>query len=446
MENITTSKTVERTDSEPLNFAYVSKETTIHNETTPVIKEEENAPQNTDAELDKVAKDIPFTQATASDPLTKKKPNQITVALNEGETLMGLLRENGASRNDAYYAIESLRPFYNPRSIKIGQEFTLYYKSDENNERQLDSIKIETSPIISYLTTRNAEGSFETQKHEKELTAYYDAASGTIDSSLSVACDKAGVPVKIVHDLIQIYSWDLDFQRDVQQGDQFEILYERSYDDEGTPLVTGNIVYANLKVHGEDIKIYRQELKDGTIEYFKEDGISVKRQLMRTPINGARISSGFGMRKHPILGYSKKHSGLDFAAPRGTPIFAAGDGVIERAGRNGSYGNYVRIRHRSGLKTAYAHMKNIAKDIKNGVRVKQKQIIGYVGSTGRSTGPHLHYEVIKDGQKVNPARVDLPTGIELKGTNLANLKNTMKRMKQRFADASKNGRIKVASR
>jgi murein DD-endopeptidase MepM/ murein hydrolase activator NlpD len=187
-----------------------------------------------------------------------------------------------------------------------------------------------------------------------------------------------------------------------------------------------------LTVNSQPIEIYRFTLKNGDIDYFTEDGWSVRKALMKTPIDGARMSSGFGMRHHPILGYNKMHKGADFAAPTGTPIYAAGDGTLEHVGRKGAYGNYIRIRHNSTLKTAYAHLNKFAKGMSASKRVKQGQIIGYVGTTGRSTGPHLHYEVLLDGKQVNPNRIDLPTGEKLKGTNYANLQALIKKRQKEF--------------
>ncbi|MCK5275569.1 MAG: M23 family metallopeptidase, partial [Alphaproteobacteria bacterium] len=218
---------------------------------------------------------------------------------------------------------------------------------------------------------------------------------------------------------IRIFSWDVDFQRDIRKGDGFEVMYERFFDDNGELAHNGEVVYASLTLSGKRHAVYRHILKNGDVDYFDEKGQSAKKALMRTPIDGARLSSGFGKRKHPILGYTKMHKGLDFAAPRGTPIYAAGNGTVNYAGKKGGYGNYVRIRHNGTYQTAYAHMSGIARGVRKGKRVNQGQVIGYVGTTGRSTGNHLHYEVIRNGKFINSRRMHLPSGKALKGDDLA---------------------------
>jgi murein DD-endopeptidase MepM/ murein hydrolase activator NlpD len=219
--------------------------------------------------------------------------------------------------------------------------------------------------------------------------------------------------------MIRIFSFDVDFQRELQPGDSFEVLYEALFEDDGSLAKTDGVLYASLTLSGERLDMYNFTPQSGHDDFFDRKGQSVRKTLMRTPIDGARLSSRFGMRKHPVLGYTRQHKGVDFAAPRGTPIYAAGDGVIESAGRNGGYGKYLRIRHNSTYKTAYGHMTRIAKGMRRGKRVRQGQIIGYVGSTGRSTGPHLHYEVLRGGRQVNPLKIKLPSGEKLKAADLA---------------------------
>ena len=220
-------------------------------------------------------------------------------------------------------------------------------------------------------------------------------------------------------ELIRAYSWDVDFQRDIRSGDTFQVMYERVYDEHGNHVHSGNIRFAQLTLSGKRHPIYRYRSKDGDDDYFDERGQSARKALMRTPIDGARLSSGFGRRRHPILGYNKMHRGVDFAAPRGTSIYAAGNGTIIKAGRNGAYGIYIRIRHNNRYSTAYGHMKGLARSARRGKRVTQGQIIGYVGTTGRSTGPHLHYEILSNGRRTNPMKIKMPSGRKLKGGALA---------------------------
>ena len=220
---------------------------------------------------------------------------------------------------------------------------------------------------------------------------------------------KNGVSPDILVKIISLFSFDLDFQRDIRKKDRFQIMYEVFEDENKKVVETGEILFANLKLSGQDNGLYYFD-KEGSEGHYDKNGKSVKKALMKTPINGARLSSPFGMRKHPIDGYNKMHRGTDFAAPTGTPIMASGDGVVKKAGWCGGGGNCVKIRHNSTYQTIYAHMSKFARGIKAGVRVKQGQTIGYVGSTGKSTGPHLHYEVIVNGKKVNSQKLKLPSG------------------------------------
>ena len=254
----------------------------------------------------------------------------------------------------------------------------------------------------------------------------------------------AGLPISILMEMVQIFSFDVDFQREIQKGDKFEVLYENQLNDDGETVALGPVLFASLSLSGKILGLYRHEPGNGPVDYFNIKGQSARKALMRTPINGASLSSGYGMRRHPILGYNKMHRGLDFSAPRRTPIVAAGDGVIEVAGRNGSYGKYIRIRHNGTYKTAYAHMKGYARGMRAGKRVRQGQTIGYVGTTGRSTGPHLHYEVLRNGTQMNPRKLKLPTGQKLKGTALAQFERQVRKIRVLIAEVP--SAQKIASR
>jgi murein DD-endopeptidase MepM/ murein hydrolase activator NlpD len=213
----------------------------------------------------------------------------------------------------------------------------------------------------------------------------------------------------------KFYGFQIDFQRDIWKNDSFQIIYEEFLNEDNKVIDTGEIIFANLSLQNTDLQLYKYEYEKNKIDYFDESGKSIKKTLMKTPINGARLSSSYGKRKHPILGYTKMHTGTDFAAPMGTPIMASGDGKVIKAGWCGGGGNCVKIKHNSTYQTVYAHMSKFGRGIKRGVRVKQGQIIGYVGSTGLSTGPHLHYEVIENGRKINSQKLKLPSGKVLKG-------------------------------
>ena len=239
-------------------------------------------------------------------------------------------------------------------------------------------------------------------------------AKNLIKNNLYSSAVKAGIEPNIIIEFARIYGFEIDFQRDIRKDDEFKIFYERFIDEKGVVRDTGKILYASMTVNNKEINLYNFKAED-EIGYYDIGGKSIVKSLMKTPINGARLSSSFGMRKHPILGFSKMHTGTDFAAPTGTPIMASGSGTVTRARWCGGGGNCVKIRHNSTYETVYAHMKNFAKGIKEGKKVTQGQIIGYVGSTGMSTGPHLHYEVIVNKKKVNSQKLKLPSGKILKG-------------------------------
>ncbi|MDY0008934.1 MAG: peptidoglycan DD-metalloendopeptidase family protein [Bdellovibrionales bacterium] len=340
-----------------------------------------------------------------------------TLEVGRGDTLMELLVRNDVPRSEAYSAIQALRKVYNPRDLNPGNAITVFFHKDPAvADPKFSGLQIQKDKISSVMVNLAEDGSYKVDQHEKPIFRSMKAARGTIENSLYVSAKNSGVPDAIILDLIKMYSWNVDFQRDIQIGDKFEVMYEEFATDNGD-VVAGrnNIVYAKLELGGRDLPFYLYTSPSGDTDYFDGKGQSAKKSLMRTPIDGARLSSGFGMRRHPILGYGKMHKGIDFAAPRGTPIYAAGDGTIDKLGFVNGYGNYIRIRHRKDLQTAYAHMHGFRAGLKNGSRIKQGQIIGYVGTTGRSTGPHLHYEVLINGKHVNPSSIKAPTGKMLEG-------------------------------
>lgn len=357
------------------------------------------------------------------EPPALAHPDFQVLTVSAGDTLMGLLTGADIDSRDAHNAIVALSDLYDPRRLQIGQELTVTFGQDDDSV-QFSSLTLRPDVDRTVVVSRSDDG-FAAAEIENRLETRLAAGSGVIESSLYAATNGAGVPDQILIDLMRVYSYDVDFQRDIQAGDGFRVLFEQEFDPEGTLARNGAVLFATLILDGQEKPIYRFETDDGVVDYYDRDGQSVRRALMRTPIDGARISSNFGMRRHPVLGYNKMHRGTDFAAPSGTPIYASGDGVIDFIGRNGGYGNFIRIRHNSSLGSAYAHMKGFAKGLNRGDRVRQGQVIGYVGTTGRSTGPHLHYEVLVDSQQVNPLSVDLPTGRTLEGTELAEFRDTV---------------------
>ena len=261
---------------------------------------------------------------------------------------------------------------------------------------------------------RKTQNSFTVKENILQLYKKEVVVKKIITNNLYNSADSAGVEPNIIVEFARIFGFEVDFQRDIRRGDWFEILYEKFEDDNNKVRDTGKIIYASMYVNGEEINLYNFKYKNEE-DFYNIKGKSITKSLMKTPINGARLSSSYGMRKHPIIGYNKMHRGTDFAAPSGTPIMASGSGTITRARWCGGGGNCVKIKHNSTYETIYAHMKGFAKGIKEGKKVKQGQIIGYVGSTGLSTGPHLHYEVVVNGKKVNSQKLKLPSGKTLKG-------------------------------
>ncbi len=327
-----------------------------------------------------------------------------TVSVGKGDTLMDLLVRNNVPRAEAHEAIAALSKVYDPRALSTRHEVTVFFNRDPKvADPKFQGLAIETDVLNTVSVNRGDDGSYKAGEQVKDTQRTMKAMRGTIDSSLFVSAKAHGVPDAVILELIKLYSMQVDFQRDLHSGDSFEVMFEQYVTDNGTVVPgKGNILFAKMNLGGRDLPLYRYEGRDGDIAYYDANGKSAKRSLMRTPIDGARISSGYGMRKHPVLGYSKMHKGMDFAAPRGTPIYAAGDGKIVKRGPFSSYGNYIKIRHGNGLETAYAHLNGFKSGITIGSRVKQGQVIGYVGTTGRSTGPHLHFEIYVNGKRVNP--------------------------------------------
>jgi len=280
-----------------------------------------------------------------------------------------------------------------------------------------------STTIVNFLYPINNTSSVEVRKVQNNFTVKENilqlykkevVVKNVITNNLYSSAVSSGIEPNIIVEFARVFGFEVDFQRDIRKGDWFEILYEKFEDDNNKVRDTGKIIYASMYVNGEEINLYNFKYKNEE-NYYNVKGKSITKSLMKTPINGARLSSSFGMRKHPILGFNKMHRGTDFAAPSGTPIMASGSGTVTRARWCGGGGNCVKIKHNSTYETIYAHMKSFAKGIKEGRKVKQGQIIGYVGSTGLSTGPHLHYEVVVNGKKVNSQKLKLPSGKTLKG-------------------------------
>jgi len=358
--------------------------------------------------------------------------------LSKGETFVDALKRAGVRATDRNDAALEFGKLQNLRRLRPGQAFALtlaepnktifqlYTEEEDEFSQHLVAMKFRADPESRILLNRDAKGKFLAEKTAVKITRELMTIKGNIEGSLYVSAKAQGAPDRAIANLANAFAYDVDFQREIFGGDEFEAIFEVNYDDEGQLVSSGDILFARLKWRGKvkEKGYYRFASKNGgsKADFFDREGQSAKRLLMKTPIDGARLSSGFGTRKHPILGYRKAHKGVDFAARRGTPIYAAGDGVVERANRYGSFGNYIKIRHSNGYKTAYAHLKGFRKGIRAGKRVEQGDVIGYVGTTGRSTGPHLHYEVHLRGKQVNPQKLKIATGVELKGEELKRFK------------------------
>ncbi len=296
-------------------------------------------------------------------------------------------------------------------NIYAGREILVVIKENEDKKNNLVNILYPVTNTLSVEVRKN-ENEFRITKNILELTKKEVVVKNSIKNNLYNAAIEIDIEPNIIVEFARIYGFEVDFQRDIRKGDWFEIYYEKFLDDNNVVRDTGKIIYASMYVNNKEINLYNFK-HENEIGYYDLNGRSIVKSLMKTPINGARLSSSFGNRKHPILGYTKLHTGTDFAAPSGTPIMASGSGTVTRARWCGGGGNCVKIKHNSTYQTVYAHMKNFAKGIKEGRKVKQGQIIGYVGSTGMSTGPHLHYEVIVNGKKVNSQRLKLPSAKRL---------------------------------
>ena len=298
-------------------------------------------------------------------------------------------------------------------NIYTGRKLSLIFKKLDDGTNTIVNLVYPINNTTS-VEIRRSQNNFEVKENILQLNKKEVVVKNVIKNNLYSSAVEVGIEPNIIVEFARIFGFEVDFQRDIRQGDWFEILYEKFEDDNNKVRDTGKIIYASMYVNGEEINLYNFKFNNSE-DFYDIRGKSITKSLMKTPINGARLSSSFGMRKHPILGYNKMHRGTDFAAPSGTPIMASGSGTVTRARWCGGGGNCVKIKHNSTYETIYAHMKAFAKGIKEGRKVKQGQIIGYVGSTGLSTGPHLHYEVLVNGKKVNSQRLKLPSGKILSG-------------------------------
>ena len=359
------------------------------------------------------------------------------LTVQKGDTFISLLTDLGMNYNEAHGIYKTLKKVYNPESLRIGQKLFVAITQDtqSNSLISLDSLMIEPKVGHRYILEKNEQNQYVARVEKDELLEEVNSATGTISGSLLVSMQKQGIPGKIATKFSKLFESVVDFRRDVRNGDKFEVIYENLITPSGEVVKSGNILYAGLIIRKDKLELYRFTDSKGNVDYYNAKGLAMKRTLHRKPLafQKARISSPFGKRRHPILKRVIIHWGVDYAAPKGTAIYAGGDGVVQVAKYNGGYGNYIKIRHNSEYSTAYGHMQKFAKGIRPGVRVKQGQVIGYVGSTGRSTGPHLHYEVVQNGRRVNPLKIKAAAGENLKGNNLKKFKAQVAEIKKTYS-------------
>ena len=356
--------------------------------------------------------------------------NKKSIKVKAGDSLQKILLREKISKKEINQIYFQIKNKIDLTKIKRGQIINILLKADKDSP-SISRIDFQIDDLsTAYVYFNNSSNSYNIKINKKNLEKINFLAKGVIKNSLYRSAQKSGVGPEIIIEFARIFGFEIDFQRDIRANDEFKIFYERYDDDEGETHKNGNILFAFMKNNGNEIKLYRYKDNKKNVGYFTTDGKSIEKALMKTPINGARLSSGYGMRKHPILGYNKLHQGTDFAARRGTPIMASGSGTIEKASWYGAYGKYIRIRHNSTYKTAYAHLSKFGKNIKAGKKVQQGQIIGYVGSTGRSTGPHLHYEVLVRGKRINAQRLKLPSGRSLNKNEIKNFNIEKERIDQ----------------
>ena len=338
----------------------------------------------------------------------------INYKVNEGDSLEKILNNFDISNKEKRIVLKNI--LNNKKVNKIFKNQIISFQIDRKEPVKVVEVNFTISKTTNIIFKRDIiKNNFAVKKIEKNLRRDFAYKESVIKNSLYSSAIKEKIPPSLIVEFARIYGFQIDFQRDIWKNDMFQIIYENFFNDDNEVIETGDILYANLILQGKEYPLYFFK-SDQVNDYFDERGQSIKKTLMKTPINGARLSSSFGKRKHPILGFTKMHTGTDFAAPMGTPIMASGDGVVIKASWCGGGGNCVKIKHNSTYSTVYAHLSKFGRGIKKGTRVKQGQTIGYVGSTGMSTGPHLHYEVIENGRKVNSQKLRLPSGKTLKGS------------------------------
>jgi len=396
----------------------------VKNENKKVVLQSENIDNNyidnkikslnKNIEIDKKKIDLSFL-------------NETKIIVKKNDTFSKIIDPFFENNEKKYLIIKEVNKKFNLKNLNINQEIFFYSNDKKEVVKLVLPVTFETDIILEIFQDR-----IKSYEEKNEIVKEINALEFKITSSLYKDGLNAGIPISILTNAIRLYSFDIDFQRDIQKDTLFQVSYEKLININKNKTSYGKIKYINLKIDNKDLEYFLFETDDKKIDYFNESGKNVKKSLLKTPIDGARLSSNFGMRKHPISGFNKLHKGVDFAAAKGTPVYAGGDGVVEYSGNNGGYGKYIRLRHNNEYKTAYAHLSGFSKNISKGKRVNQGDIIGYVGSTGKSTGSHLHYEIIYQNKQINPMKMNLPSGKILTGKELERFKIKSKNIYAKF--------------
>jgi murein DD-endopeptidase MepM/ murein hydrolase activator NlpD len=378
---------------------------------------QEEALEEIEGEAPSLQKEEEEEEAEVQEEVTAfKEPNQRIVTIPKGYTFNQFLKNEIKDPSEGEAIGAAVKNYFRTHKLQVGQRFILFYTHEGLSQSILNKIIFFPNAYEKAVIQRDPQKPTDFIFQTSLLPQKSKYMEGSIEQSLFVAARKSGAPARIIHQFIRLISHNVDFQRSIRPGDTFKMLMEETYDEETGTTFGGELVYAALVLKDGTQDIYRFMNQDGRMEYYNCRGEGTRKALLKTPVSGARISDVFGLRKkHPVLGYTAMHRGIDFAAPIGTPIMAAGDGVVKRAGRFSSFGNYVLIEHNREYSTAYAHLSRYSKNAKAGTRVRQGDIIGFVGATGRASGPHLHYEVLRYGKQINPQSLRMSPAQKLSG-------------------------------
>ncbi len=372
-------------------------------------------------------------------------PIAARVEVRPGETLVEAVRRTGVAATEARQVVALLGGALDTAHIRAGLALqALVTRAEGSRPSRLLALSMKTGPVSQVRLSRTPDGGLALKTLEEAVRQEATVASGTMQGSLYESAIRAGATPTLVAEATKLFAKKLDFARDIQPGDPFRLAFDRTATAGGKTVATGDLLYAEVGAKGRTTRFYRFE-HDGKTQFLDEVGQQLKALLLKTPLDGAHVTSSFGMRLHPLLGYTRLHPGIDFGAPTGTPVFAAGDGVVEEARWAGGYGHWLKLRHAGGWETGYGHLSRYAKGVRPGMRVKQGQVVAYVGSTGLSTGPHLHYEIMKAGRKIDPRGAKIPQGGVLNSAEIAAFKAQRARIDRLLAGEAEAAPVRTAS-